>query len=511
MHSRLALVASCSLSCLATSGCSSPRDVPPAVRELYREAARRESRNPVVVIHGILGARLLQRSTGRTVWGAFTSDGIDPGTPDGALALALPLDVPENARAYAPELADVQAAGPLGAIELGLFFTVVNVQVYADILRSLGVGGYVDPVLVDPGSPAYDEAHFTCHTFFYDWRRDCVENAIRLGHWLSATRLDIAARARNRVAELRGAGGEDAAREAAELEEWLASGFRFDVVAHSMGGLIARWFLQFGDVDLPADGSVPEVTWRGAEVIDRLILVGTPNLGSIESLQTLLEGFDPGLFLPFYHQALLGTMPSIYQLLPRNGQGLLLREGRGDPAQRAVDLDLFDVATWEQNGWGLLDPRSERQLGWLLPQVSAPEERRRIAREYLGWCLERARRFHAALDQDPPRPGPAEIRLFAADTIPTMARAVLREDGGRLRPRFSGSGTTEPGDGTVARYSAIADRRLGRPGAARGWLDSPVPWSSVTFLPDDHIGLTRNPLFTDNLLFFLLEQRPRSR
>jgi hypothetical protein len=33
-----------------------------------------------------------------------------------------------------------------------------------------------------------------------------------------------------------------------------------------------------------------------------------------------------------------------------------------------------------------------------------------------------------------------------------------------------------------------------------------VPWAGVNFLPHDHIDLTASPVFTDNLLFLLLEQ-----
>lgn len=498
MHPRLAL-----LTALCCAACASPRGTTPAIRELYRTSALREARNPVVVIHGILGARLEQASTGRTVWGAFTSAGIDPGTPDGARALALPLEVPNSAHAYDPAAADVRPSGPLQAIELGLLFTVINVRVYADILRSLGVGGYTDPVLVDPASPAYSADHFTCFTFFYDWRRDNVENAIQFGRYLRELRQDIGRRARQRIERLREQGGAGHLAEAAELEEWLRSGYRFDVVAHSMGGLIARYYLQFGAQDLPADGSVPPVTWAGSEEVDRLVMVGTPNLGAMESLQTLTEGFSPGLFLPHYHAAVLGTMPSIYQLMPRNNQGLVLGAD-GEP----TDVDLFDVDLWEQNGWGLLAPGAQPYLAWLLPDEPDGAVRQQRARATLAWNLERARRFHAALDQDPPEPGPAEIRLFAAGTIPTLARTRLQPRDGRLVPEFSGDRLRELGDGTVPRFSAIADRRQGRGGP---WLDSPVPWSSITFLPDDHIGLTSNPVFTDNLLFFLLEQRPRPR
>jgi hypothetical protein len=31
----------------------------------------------------------------------------------------------------------------------------------------------------------------------------------------------------------------------------------------------------------------------------------------------------------------------------------------------------------------------------------------------------------------------------------------------------------------------------------------------VTFLSDDHIGLTRNPHFVNNMLYVLLEEQPR--
>lgn len=489
---------------LAGASCSSPRSTLPPVRELYRAAAQRPTRNPVVVVHGILGARLHERSTGRTVWGAFTGDGIAPGTPEGARALALPLDPSRRAAEYDPRQEDVVATGPLSALQLNVLFAVFEVDVYADILRALGVGGYSDPVLVDPGAPAYAQDHYTCSTFFYDWRRDIVANALEFGRFLREQRREIERRARRRIEMLGAEPGTAAQHERVELERWLADGFRFDVVAHSMGALLVRYYLRYGARDLPPDGTPPEVTWAGAEEIDRLIAVGTPNLGAMESLRTLVEGFTPHFLLPHFDAALLGTMPAIYQLLPRNVPGLFV-----DEAHRPVDLDLFDVATWERNGWGLFAPRSDRYLTWLLPDVADRGRRRALAREHVAWCLARARAFHEALDGDAP-PGPAEIRLFTSDTIPTLARAQLRRDAdGSLRPIFVGDSLRVPGDGIVARYSAIGDRAFGR--EEGGWLDSPVHWSSVTFLPDDHIGLTKNPVFTDNLLFHLLAQRPRPR
>ena len=38
-------------------------------------------------------------------------------------------------------------------------------------------------------------------------------------------------------------------------EQYGSSGpVKFDIVAHSMGGLIARWYLRYGRADLQADG-----------------------------------------------------------------------------------------------------------------------------------------------------------------------------------------------------------------------------------------------------------------
>jgi pimeloyl-ACP methyl ester carboxylesterase len=491
------------LGLLLLGACTTARDHSPEIRKLYGEAARRHARNPVVVVHGILGARLEHRDSRQTVWGAFTSDAADPASRQGARRVAVPFA--DLLATRMPELATaaVFPTGPLEGINVGLVFAVINVGVYRDILKTLGVGGYTDPVAFDPGSPPYELDHFTCFTFFYDWRRDNRVNAAELGRFLQETRKRIDRSARRRIAQLREAATADGLEEALELEQWLADGYRFDIVAHSMGGLVTRYFLRYGDAPLPADGSLPELTWKGAEQIDRVVLVGTPSLGSMDALQNLLVGFSPGPpLLPTYAPAILGTMTAIYQLLPR-GDGLVLDE-RGAP----MDLDLFDVEVWDRNDWGLLAPESDRYLRWFLPEVDDRAERRRLARQALANVLERTRRFHAAIDRPVPD-CPVDLRLFAADTEPTLARVRMVTRGGKLVPEFDGDELMAPGDATVTRRSALGDLSPDR--AARMWLESTVPWTGVTFLPDDHIGLTRNPIFTDNVLFFLLQQPPRQR
>lgn len=489
----LALVASCG-----------SVQVGPPIAEIYRSSALMETRNPVIVVHGILGARLVQRSTKKIVWGAFTADSVDPNTAAGACTLALPCDAHDQTRPYDVDAQDVYADGPLDQLRVSFLFSVLNVSVYAQIIKALGAGGYSDPVLVDRNSPRYADDHFTCYTFFYDWRRDCVENAMLLGKYIATRRAQIVRSAGAKAQRLRASGDPSQVARGEEIDAWLARGFKFDIVAHSMGGLIARYYLQYGAEDLPADGSVPTITWAGAKEVDRLVQIGTPNLGSMDAFDNLVNGSQLSFLLPRYDPAILGTMPALYQLLPRTRHRLFV-----DPRGAPVDLDLFDPAVWERNEWGLLDPASDRVLRWLLPKATAGE-RRDAARRHLVWCLERARRFHAAMDRQPTTPPPqAEIHLYAGDNAATLTRAILRPEAGKLVPQFAGLELLyEPGDEVVARYSAIGDERQAR--LFRIGAESAIPWTGVTFLSDNHLGLTRNPMFTNNLLFTLLDRTPPS-
>ena len=60
---------------------------------------------------------------------------------------------------------------------------------------------------------------------------------------------------------------------------------RFDVVAHSMGGLVLRYYLRYGGEVLRPDGAAPPLTWAGADAVDHVIFCGTPNAGSINSIR----------------------------------------------------------------------------------------------------------------------------------------------------------------------------------------------------------------------------------
>jgi hypothetical protein len=449
-------------------GCASPGE--PDLSELYTRPARYhdELRNPVVVIPGILGSKLRDSKTGLQVWGAFGGGAIDPETPDGARAIALPMKegVP------LAELRDaVTPAGVLDRLTVNFAGLPLGLKAYFYILRALGVGGYRDEGLALAGAVDYGKDHFTCFQFDYDWRRDNVENARRLDAFL---------------------------REKAEYvhEQRLArygrSGpVKFDIVAHSMGGLVARWYLRYGTQEPPPSGAA-KPTWAGAAMVDRLVIVGTPNGGSVQSLLQLVRGASFAPILPSYRAAILGTMPSVYQLLPRTRHGAVVLGEKGERVQ-----NLYDSKLWETEGWGLLAKDQEPVLAELLPDVADPAQRRRIARDHLSKCLARARAFHEALDAPATAPSSVSIHLFAGDAVDTDAVVAIGKDGALEVVEKA------PGDGTVTRASALLDERAGATWVPH--LVSPIAWRSIRFLFTDHLGITKDPAFTDNVLWLLLE------
>ena len=456
---------------LSSLACATSTIEGPDLGGLYSRAAKEgdDDRNPIVVIPGILGSRLADGQTGQAVWGVFDGEYADPGTPLGARLISHPMGLGEN-------LADLRdqvvADGALDRLEISLFGLPLLVNAYAHILGSLGVGGYRDQQIL-MGGVDFGEEHFTCFQFAYDWRRDISENARRLHEFL----VDRGKYVRERRTEL---SGDDRP-------------VRFDIVAHSMGGLLLRYYLRYGTDELSED--MPEIEWKGTELVERAVLVGTPNAGSLEAAVQLTEGYDILPFFSAYSPAILGTMPAIYQLLPRVRHRQIRYHGR----EETVFRDLYDVEAWDARGWGLLDPEEGDVLAWLLPDIGDVAERRRVAKDHVRKCLDAARKLHAALDRPAELPDGLDLILIAGDAVPTMGRLGLDETTQRFEVLEE-----IPGDGTVTRASALLDERLDGEWTPR--LRTPIHWSRVLFLFSDHLGLTSDPGFTDNLLYFLLEE-----
>lgn len=471
---RQAAIGLLAIVCFAAAGCTAPLRGP-NLGGLYTADAKYHDarRHPVIVIPGILGSKLNQAGTHRIVWGAFEPGFADPGTPDGARLIALPL---REGVPLADLSDDVEATAALDRARLRILGLPFELNAYAQILATLGVGGFRDQQLAYAGAVDYGDDHFTCFQFAYDWRRSNVENAARLAAFIEEKRAYLQREYANRYGE-------------------PDADITFDLVAHSMGGLIARYYLMYGDQPLPADGALPELTWAGARRLHRVILVGTPSAGSAKAWQQLTRGAQFAAILPKYEPAVLGTMPAIYELLPRPRHKPL----RWDRTDGAAIEDLYEPQRWIDSGWGLADPGQARVLARLLPDEPDPAKRRDIALDLLGRCLRNARQFHAALDRPTGLPPGVELHLYAGDAADTPAVIAVDSRSGKQRKVANG-----PGDGTVLRTSALLDERVGQDDFTPT-LRTPIPWARITFLFTDHLGLTRDPVFCDNVLFTLLE------
>ena len=464
---RLWLVAVFALAC-ATSG--------PEFALLYNPAASHHGpdRNPIIAMPGILGTRLVDRPSEVIAWGAFDPRAADPADPEGARLIALPIDG-ENLRELRD---DVEPSGVLDRVRIRLLGVPLEIQAYAGILATLGAAGYRDDALGLAGEVDYGDDHFTCFQFDYDWRRDNVENAQRLHEFILEKRAYVRR--------------EYLARYGVDVPD-----IRFDIVAHSMGGLISRYFLMYGSQDLPADG-LPELTWEGAELVEKVVTVGTPNAGSVEAFVQLVEGRKIGPLLPYYPPSLMGTFPSIYQLLPRERHAAVVWSDTGEP------VPVLDPAVWEEMGWGLAASGQAGALEVLMPGVVGADERRRRALAFQRSVLERADAFQRALDRPARAPDAIQLYLVAGDAEGTPARVSVRRERGTVEVIGRA-----PGDGTVIRSSALLDERIGAEWAPR--VVTPIDFDSVLFLPYDHLGLTSNAVFRDNVLFWLLEAPARPR
>ena len=444
----------------------------PDLSAIYRRASLVDDRqrNPIIVIPGILGSKLVDHEGRRVVWGEFGGNGIDPATPDGARLLALPL---EDGKSLIDLEDEIQVEGPLDALNVRVFGVPFQISAYRDILSALGYGGYRDSTS-STGSLNKSNQYDNCFQFAYDWRRDNVETAALLHEFILEKKAYVEEERRRKY-------GDD------------AEPVRFDIVAHSMGGVMARYYLQYGNAPLPDQPSPPQVTWAGAKYVERLVMVAPPNAGSLQAVEYLTQGVQFSRFFSRYEPAILGTMPSIYQLLPRTRHRPVVA------GSQKVTVDLYDPKTWVQARWGFFNPSQAETLKQLVRDESDPQKRLRIAYDHLAKCLYRAELFHAAIDVKTSPPEGTTIHLIASDAHPTMLQYSV-DHRGALTPTARAAG-----DGIVTRHSALMDERLADRSHSSPRLRSPIKWESVNFLFTDHLGMTKDPAFTDNVLYLLLE------
>lgn len=439
---------------LAMSSCSMGPQ--PDLARIYRPIAAKPKTTPLIFIPGILGSRLVETETGRQVWpGSFVSLALGRGLE----SLALPVG---------------SSASTTTSRELrpdGLFLSVAGESFYRDMLHTLEeMGGY------DCVEPDRIRRDTSCVLFAWDWRRDLVE---------AAGELDLL------VEELREQRGDP------EL--------RVDLVAHSAGGLLARYFLRFGGDDV-LSRDVVEIDHRGGYKVRKAIPVGTPNYGSISALQQSITGLPIGLGrIP---PEALATMPIQAQLLPHPDRTWMI-----DLHGERVDLRVFDLETWQSNQWSIFDPRVRSRIESRLdPAVDAEAHLKALERNFER-SLRRGARFHRALSL-PRLDGPHKLIVFGGDCHLTPARCLLEQVEGRSLVHLHPSQIVnpiegvdyeslmlEPGDGTVTKASLLARDSLDPTSGKHG--DFRIDYEF--FICEKHSRLAEDMTFRDNLLNILLE------
>lgn len=469
----------------------------PSGLDHYQHAVRQDAstRNPVVVIHGIMGGRLTDRETGKILWGGRDrSDFADPTSGEGLRAVSFPMVGPDGMDTPLHEREDgVDATGSIHSFRARLAGLPLSVPAYGPILEMLGVGGFLkeedaERRFLGGGKKntmlEYDHRSVAnCFEFFYDWRRSVPDNAARLKRFIENVLVF--------------------SRYDAKLPE--DSDLKVDIVAHSMGGLLARWFLRYGGKQLPEDGTRLPISWAGGDLVENAILIGTPNGGSLMGIEKLHGGLPPTPATPGYPAALLNTFPAIYQLMPRSRHEPAICGDTGNP----ID-DLYDPEAWARFGWGLCAPDADDVVRHFLPEVTDSAKRKKIALDHTAKCLSLARAFHEHLDVPAITPDRLALHLFAGDGVDTPRRVEVFP---WTKQRASRAGGMQPkpieqdlGDGTVMRSSALMDERKDQTVYPR--VLTPIHWTTVSFVPAPHMVLTRHPSFINNALYILLE-KPR--
>ena len=469
----------------ASAGCGARRT--PDLERIFAPARARKDKTPVIVIPGILGSQLMNRRTREVVWpSAFRSstDGLSlPTSPD----LAANRD--ELVAERIVETAKLARLAP-------------DIYVYYELLNALRrFGDYRDG---DWDNPPPEGDRDTFYVFPYDWRRDNVESAQLLFR---------------RIEELkRKLGRPD---------------LRFNIVAHSMGGLVARYAAMYGDAGLPEGDAAPEPAWAGARHIKKIFMFGTPNEGTMEAFATLLEGYsiNEGLrrrirLLNKLSREDALTIPSIYQLLPHPEAVRFL-----DQNLAPLELDFYDPEVWRKYKWSPINDdefRARYQRGEVRDEEGTPH-RATLAEldAYFAAALTRARRFHAALDAHAPADTagtfPVALYVFGGDCEETLNAPVIMRDerrgrwrtlteprelrdmqGRKIKRRDVIRAMYEPGDGRVTRRSLLGER-LDAPRRSP-FFNTPLPIAYGVFACDLHSELQNNKTLQDNALTLLINE-----
>ena len=127
------------------------------------------------------------------------------------------------------------------------------------------------------------------------------------------------------------------------------------LIAHSMGGLIASYYLRYGAQDF----ELAQENWSGAAQIDHMIFAGVPFRGTASMFRSIQIGMRTEQNRKLLCQPAIASFPSSYQLMPISGSSFL-RKLDGTP----LEQDIFNEQYWQENHWGLMgDENVDNAIG----------------------------------------------------------------------------------------------------------------------------------------------------
>ena len=417
-----------------------------------------QDRNPVIIIPGITGSELVNSKTDETVWLSIARSKVDD--------IRLPVTAdPLKSRD------DLVAGDIVRSVKIGL---LPRADFYQGLIDALVKEGYHEETWETPGAGAAKSSIFV---FPYDWRLDNVHNAKLLVDRVESVKKKL-----------------------------KKPDLKFDIVAHSMGGLIARYAAMYGNADLPPAGRKMVPTWAGDKLFGKIVLLGTPNEGSPLTLESFINGETFGPFainLPFVRNISrfdVFTMPAAYELLPAPGTFKLM-----DPDMQEISVDLYDPKVWNKYGW---DPIEDRKFD---KTFTAAE--RKAAPIFFATMLNRAKRFHEALSAVSNTKPSVEFALVGSECKQTVSGAALnrrskngdwltlfsapdkkKKDGRSADVNALRAAIYSPGDGVVSTASFTGSGQLNI---------KPV---STKFFCEGHSRLAANSEIQDYLVKLLTEQ-----
>ena len=456
------------LAALFSTSCISAKRTPNLLH-IFAEARARTGKRPVIVIPGILGSELINSKTGEKVWpSAFrTSDDGLPMTPD----LSANRD-------------DLVPGKIIETVKLARLLP--EVYVYRDLLDALrSYAGYHEG---DWNNPGPDGDKDTFYVFAYDWRQDNVTNAREL------------------------------IRQIERLKDSLhRQDLQFNIIAHSMGGLIARYAAMYGNQDLPDGDAEIRPNWAGAQHINKIVMIGVPNEGAADAFATLVEGYSitEGLRrrVPLLNKLTAEDAirsPSVFQLMPHTGAIKFIDENL-DPVQ----VDLYDPAVWKKYGWSPIYDADFRRR-YTNHKTDTDAAKLESLDAYLAATLNRARRFHQALDAALTTKQAVPLLAIGGDCEETLNAPMIVRDVKNdrwttwIRPREFKSATGvkvskqsvtdamyAPGDGRVTRKSLLGETIANLGGQER---ELKLALTYAVFGCDLHGKLPGNKSLQDNAL-----------